>query len=228
MVIAISMQKLDAKFAGLADSYYLAALPYLVRVMEPMNLDTLQCFALIAQYSLVTPTRTASYWIVGLASRLCQELGVTEEATIGLVSKRRPFDALEMDMRRRLFWIIASMEMGLAHSLARPSAFGASCDHVNVKFFEVVDDCFISSRGISTQCPLSNKKQFAIHFMSMRLLQAEMRRKLYLKKRLAPNDDRDPWFVAMQQKLRDWLSRTPEDAEGSGLDHTWYVRFSCK
>jgi hypothetical protein len=225
MVIAISMQKLDTKFAGLADSYYLAALPYLALAMEPMNLGTLQCFALIAQYSQVTPTRTASYWIVGSASRLCQELGISEEATIGLASGRPPFSALEIDMRRRLFWIITSMEMGLAHSLGRPSAFGASFDHIDVKLYEPLDDCFITSSGVLAQNTPSNKKCISIHFMKMRLLQAEMRRKLYLTKRLEPKDDQDPWFVTMQQKLKDWLSASPKDDEGSGLNETWYVKF---
>lgn len=70
MVIAISMQKLDTMYAGLADSYYLAALPYLEDAVRPMDLGTLQCFALIAQYSLVTPTRTAAYWVVVRRHRL--------------------------------------------------------------------------------------------------------------------------------------------------------------
>ena len=221
MVIAISMQNLDSKFAGLADSYYLAALPFLALAMEPMNLGTLQCFALIAQYSVVTPTRTASYWVVGLASRLCQELGISEEATIGLASGRPPCNALEIDMRRRLFWIITSMELGLAHSLGRPSAFGTSFDHIDVKFFECVDDCFITPFGVSAPSPPSNKKSTSIHFMKMRLLQAEIRRKLYLKKRSEPKDDQDPWFVAMQQKLKDWLSASPENDNDSGLNATW-------
>lgn len=226
MVIAISMQKLNTMFAGLADSYYLAALPYLAPAMKPMNLGTLQCFALIAQYSLVTPTRTASYWVVGLATRLCQELGISEEATIGLGSGRQPFNALEIDMRRRLFWIITSMEMGLAHSLGRPSALGTSSDHIDVKFFEPVDDCFITSSGITAHVLPSNKKYVSIHFIKMRLLQAEMRRKLYLKKRPEPKDDQDQWFVTVQQKLKDWLSASPKDDTGSGLTGTWSVRFS--
>ena len=78
MVIAISMQKLSAEYAGLADSYYLAALPFLEASLKRMDLGSLQCFALIAQYSLVTPTRTASYWVVGAAVKLAQEMGLTE------------------------------------------------------------------------------------------------------------------------------------------------------
>ena len=223
MVIAISMQKLDTFYAGLADSYYLAALPYLERAVSLMNLQTLQCFILIAQYSMVTPTRTASYWVVGLATRLCQELGITEEA--GIVQQNVPteLDAIEIDMRRRLFWIITSMEFGLAHGLGRPSAFGTGPDRIDVQFFEAVDDCFITENGVVPGSPVSRKKQIAIHFFKMRLHQAEIRRTLYLKKRTEPQDDQDPWFRSMEATLKAWLASCPKDDEGSGLSETWFV-----
>ena len=47
MVIAISLQKMDTQYAGLADSYYLAALKYFEAAIKPMNLKTLQCFGLV-------------------------------------------------------------------------------------------------------------------------------------------------------------------------------------
>ena len=223
MVIAISMQKLDTIHAGLADSYYLAALPFLEGAIKPMNLETLQCFVLMGQYSLVTPTRTAAYWVVGLAVKLCQELGITEEATIAPVVNQQPkFSALEIDMRRRMFWIVTSMEFGLAHSLGRPSAFGTTFDHINVRWFELVDDRFITNSGVAHGCPRTIKKCIAKHFFEMRLLQAEIRRKLYLKKRSKPRSDQDPWFKATQAKLHNWLVSGPTDDEDSGLSETWF------
>lgn len=221
MVIAISMQKYDAQFAGLADSYYLAALPFLEECVNRMDVGTVQCFALIAQYSLVTPTRTASYWVVGLAARVCQELGMADEATIAFDAAGARYNALEIDMRRRLFWVITSMEFGLAHSLGRPSAFGTTFDHINVQFFEPVDDHNITPNGVRAGSRPIMKKQIAIHFFKMRLLQAEIRRKLYLKKRDDPKDDRDPWFIEMQAKLDRWMRDCPKDDEGSGLSEKW-------
>jgi hypothetical protein len=222
MVIAISMQKLDPRYAGLADGYYLAALPFLEDAVRRMNLETLQCFALIAQYSMVTPTRTASYWIVGFATRLCQQLGITDEATVAHVGEK-PLDPLEVDMRRRLFWIITSMEFGLAHSLGRPSAFGTGPDYINVGFFEAVDDRYITSSGVLPDSPQCIKKLISIHFFKMRLLQAEIRRKLYLRKRSEPQSDQDPWFRAMEEKLNEWRATVPQNDEGSGLSETWFA-----
>ncbi len=221
MVIAISIQKMDAHFAGLADSFYLAALSHLEGAVRPMNLGTLQSFALIAQYSLVTPTRTASYWVVGLATKLCQELGITEEKTIAVDRDGNRLNPLNVDMRRRLFWIITSMEYGLSHSLGRPNAFGTTWDHIDVEFFETVDDQYITPMGVSPDSPKSMKKRIAIHFLKMRLLQSEMRRKLYLKKRDQPRDDQDPWFKEMEAKLEEWRALSPRNDEGSGLNETW-------
>lgn len=221
LVIAVSMQKVSTQYAGLADSYYLAALPFLDDCIRRMDISTLQCFTLVAQYSLLTPTRTAAYWVVGVAVKLCQDLGLTDETTIMKSSTGRPLNFLEMDMRRRLFWIVTSMEYGLSHSLGRPSAFCVSHDHINVKFFETVDDRYITPDGILPGSQPIMKKCIAIHFFKMRLLQAEIRRTLYLQKRDTPVDDQDPWFHRMLDKLDGWVASCPQNDEGSGLSESW-------
>ena len=222
IVIAISLQKLDTQYAGLADSYYLAALGYLENTLRARNLGTLQCLALIAQYSMTTPTRTAAYWVVGLAAKLCQELRMTDEATIGLDEHGQPLDAIQTDLRRRLFWIITSLELGLAHSLGRPSTFGTTHDHINVKPFLEVDDRYITLAGVRPGSPISPKKRLAMHFMRMRLLQLEIRRTLYMKKRPSPTDDSDPWFTQMEEKIWAWMAACPRGDEGTGPGETWY------
>ena len=224
IVLSVSMQKLDSVYAGLADSYYLAAMPHLEESIRRKDIGTLQCLALIAQYSMVTPTRAASYWVVGLASKLCHELGLTQEATITSLSHKSSDspNALEVDMRRRLFWIIFSMETGLAHSLGRPSAFACTFDYVDVKPFAPVDDEYIRGEGIVPGCPRSMKKRVAVHFLSMRFLQLEIRRKLFMEKKPIPKNDQDPWFYAMEQKLRKWMDTAPREESGSGLDEVWF------
>jgi hypothetical protein len=223
MVLAISMQKLDTQYAGLADSYYLAAMAHVEACIRPKDLKTLQCLVLIAQYSLLTPTRTAIYYIVGLATRLCQQLGLTEEKTIIQGVSMGLVDTLQLDMRRRLSWIVLSMEFGLSHSLGRPNGFATGQDHVDVTFFESVDDNLITPSGVLPGPP-AEKKLMSIHFFKMRLLQAEIRRMLYQGKRSDPKDDQDPWFAAMERKLHDWFDAAPENPSWSKL---WYVSAVC-
>lgn len=55
MIIAIGLQRLDTKYAGAADSYYLGALTYFEALVRKSSLETLKSFVLIGQYSLLTP-----------------------------------------------------------------------------------------------------------------------------------------------------------------------------
>lgn len=114
------------------------------------------------------------------------------------------------------------MEYGLSHSLGRPSAMSIGPDHIDVQFFAPVDDAFITAEGILAGDP-SPKKLIAIHFFRMRLLQAEIRRKLYQKKRDRPKDDSDPWFAQMEAKTEHWRTSSPYNAEGSGHSNDWSV-----
>ena len=223
MVIAISMQKMSTEYAGLADSYYLAALPYLEPTLKRMDIRALQCLVLIASYSMLTPTRTAAYWVVGTAAKLCQDLGLTEEVTVTKSPCGKPLNPLEIDMRRRLFWIVISMELGLSHSLGRCNSYSVSHNHFNVKFFELVDDRYITAEGVTQGAKPVLAKCIAVHFFKMRLLQLEARRTLYLNRRETPVDDQDPWFSQMLAKIDHWMSTCPKKDDGSGLNVKWYV-----
>jgi hypothetical protein len=221
MVIAISLQRMDTQYAGLADSYYLAALKYFEAAIKPMNLKTLQCFSLVAGYSLLTPTRTAVYYIIGLGVRLCQALGLHEEKTITRGPGGRQADPLEIDMRRRLFWTILTMDYGLSHSLGRPSHFATRREHIDVNFGQLVDDVFISRECIKPAPQASLKKWIGIHFYRMRLLQLEIRKMLYQRKKPEPKNDQHPWFTDMLAKIEAWRDTSPEMDGGSGLNKVW-------
>jgi hypothetical protein len=215
---------LDTQYAGLADSYYLAALQHLGPVVQPMDLKTLQCFALMAEYSLLTPTRTAIYYVVGIAVRLAQALGLNDEKTITRGRVNDKADFLEIDMRRRVFWCIMVMEYGLSHSLGRPAILATGLDHLDVSWFETCDDKYITPEGIDPAAERPTlKKWIAIHFFKMRLLQLEIRRKLYQRKRPAPKDDNDPWFKYMDAKLTGWRDAAPSQDHGHGLNKVWFI-----
>lgn len=207
MVFAISLQKMDPQYAGLADSYYLAAMEHFEQVSRPKDLKSLQSLALIGQYSLLTPTRTAVYYMVGMATRVCQAEGLTDEKTIGAGNL---LDPLTLDMRRRLAYIITSMEAGLAHSMGRPNGFSKADDRMDVEPFATVDDEYITADGIG-QGPPSENKLVALHFFKMRMEQAEIRRVLYEKKREEPRDESHPWFAKMERDIQNWIDSSPQN-----------------
>ncbi|KAK5990735.1 Transcriptional activator acu-15-like protein [Cladobotryum mycophilum] len=206
MVIAVSLQKLDTQYAGLADGYYMAAMQCVEDVIRPKDTKTLQCLVLIGQYSMLTPTRTPVYYVIGLATRICQQEGLTDEKTIAGFN----LDPQTIDMRRRLAWIVATMEFGLAYYMGRPSAFATSNEKMAVDFFAPVEDANITPNGIQ-HGPSSKRKLVTIHFYKMRDSQVDIRRTLYEKKRPEPRSDLHPWFESMEKRLKDWLDTSPED-----------------
>ena len=216
MVIAISLHKVDTQYAGLADSYYLAAMLHFQDVVGPKDLKALQCLILIAQYSLLTPTRTPIYYVIGLAVKICQQEGFTDESTIATGYN---VDPLTVDMRRRLVWIVNAMELGLAHTMGRPNFFAKGEDRLDVNLFALVDDEYITENGIEPGPP-SERKQTAVHFYKMRVCQAEIRRSLYERKTSQPRTDLHPWFEQMERKIQDWLDSTPENPSWA---KAWYV-----
>lgn len=228
MIYAIGLQRMDTQFAGLGDSAYLAAMQYFEAVVKPMDLHTLQCFVLIGEYSLLTPTRTAVFYVIGMAVRLAQALGLTDESTIVYDENGQERDFLDIDLRRKAFWAITTMDYGLAHSLGRPSIMSTGRERENVNFFAPYDDKDITKTGVAAHALPSTRKWIAIHFYEMRLLQLEIRRKLYQKRRPTPQSDDDPWFTAMQMKLDQWMSANPGTEEGevdglsSGFNNTWF------
>ncbi|KAF4461339.1 purine utilization positive regulator [Fusarium albosuccineum] len=206
MVIAISLQKLDTQYAGLADSYYLAAMQFFEDVVRPKDLKTLQCLVLLGQYSLLTPTRTPIYYVIGLATRICQQEGLANEKTI---TQGYDSDAKTIDMRRRILWTVAAMEYGLAHSMGRPNSFATGDDRLHVDFFAAVDDENITDQGINPGPP-SDRKLVAIHFYKMRMCQAEIRRALYEKKKPEPKNDSHPWYARVEEMNKEWLDTSPQ------------------
>lgn len=206
MVIAIGLQKLGSGYAGLADSYYLSAMQLFEAVVRPKDLKTVQCLVLIGLYSLLTPTRTPIYFVIGLATRICQQEGLASEKTISTGYNLNP---KIIDMRRRLIWTVAAMEYGLAHSMGRPNSFAKGNDRMDVEFFSTANDENITDEGIKPG-PTNERKLVAIHFYKMRMCQAEIRRALYEKKRPEPKDDTHPWYGKVEKLNRDWLDASPE------------------
>lgn len=217
MVVAISLQKPGTLYAGLADSYYLAAMQKFEDVLQTKDLKTLQCLVLLGQYSLLTPTRIPIYYVIGLATRICQQEGLASEKTINTPPYN--LNPKVIDMRRRLIWTVAAMEYGLAHSMGRPNSFATGDDRLDVDFFATVDDEYITDQGIQPGPP-SERKLVAIHFYKMRMCQAEIRRVLYEKKKDDPKNDQHPWFGRVERMNQDWLDNSPTSPSWC---KSWYV-----
>jgi len=76
----------------------------------------LQAILLLVWYSLLNPDKGSIWFLVGLATRTCVDLGFHNEHN----AQVEQLDALEIDMRRRLFWCTYKMDRLMSQSLGRP------------------------------------------------------------------------------------------------------------
>ncbi|GAM83812.1 hypothetical protein ANO11243_018020 [Dothideomycetidae sp. 11243] len=109
-----------------AVSHNTRAMRELDRVLAQGPVEQLQAVLLMCQYRSSSPIRdnSASMWhLVGVAARLCIELGLHREAGYPLdpaVAGRAAFE--EQEVRRRCFWTLVSMDRIVSILLGRPFA----------------------------------------------------------------------------------------------------------
>jgi hypothetical protein len=77
---------------------------------------SLQAILLLVWYSLLNPEKGSIWFLVGLATRTCVDMGYHNEHNVQVDQ----LDALELDMRRRLFWCTYKMDRLMSGALGRP------------------------------------------------------------------------------------------------------------
>jgi hypothetical protein len=84
---------------------------------------------LLVWYSLLNPDKGSIWFLVGLATRTCVDLGFHNEHN----AQVEQLDALELDMRRRLFWCAYKMDRLMSQSLGRPPSIPDGFINVSVR-----------------------------------------------------------------------------------------------
>ena len=133
MVLAIataSVYKYDWQMLPSAESHHARAMQELDHVLSHGGLESLQAILLLCQYRQGSSIKdnSASMWhLVGIAARICLELGLHRESAYPL-KWNRDFDqaAIEryhqQEVSRRSFWCLIAMDRVTSNILGRPLA----------------------------------------------------------------------------------------------------------
>lgn len=103
----------------------------------------LQAILLLIWYSLLNPEKGSIWYLVGLATRTCVDMGYHNEHNLNVQIDK--LDALELDMRRRLFYCTYKMDRLLSQALGRPVSIPDGFINVPVSFYSSL------TRNISTR-----------------------------------------------------------------------------
>jgi len=181
----------------------------------------LQAILLLVWYSLLNPNKGSIWFLIGLATRSCVDLGFHNEQNAPVES----LDTLELDMRRRLFWCTYKMDRLLSISLGRPPSIpdGFICVPVSLRdplcaaADKQLPSCLHDVDIHANQWgPLSGEncsyKAVFIHTTKLRQLQSEILDQTYGIYRAdgTPRHPSQDWFDDCFERLKTWLSTVPE------------------
>ncbi|CAJ2506908.1 Uu.00g080940.m01.CDS01 [Anthostomella pinea] len=111
---AVLLQLTDKHTSSPPESYYMTALQHIFAARESRTTQNIEAMGILVLYHLRSASSHGIWYMIGLAMRTCIDLG--------LHSKRNEsnLDPFAIQMRRRLFWSIYSLERTIAISLGRP------------------------------------------------------------------------------------------------------------
>ncbi|KIW84273.1 hypothetical protein Z517_03523 [Fonsecaea pedrosoi CBS 271.37] len=215
MVIAISLSCLsrsNSHTAALAESYAKNALLDLPVILQRKDTQALQCTLLLLLYSLLTQTKTPTWYISGLCTRMCVDLGLHSESSILSQDPDFQTDTEDrvIDTKRRLFWVTYSFDRTLSTILGRP--FTLPEETIDVKY-----PCSTISIG---------KREQVVHWLRLQRIQSQMVLKLYGPTKTHHQGNEGglhTWAGEISASLEDWL-QTSRRLENDDLqDSDWWT-----
>lgn len=186
-----------------SEAFHAEALKHLDAVFEAQSYIGLQAILLLVWYSLLNPDKGSIWFLVGLASRTCVDLGFHNEHN----SQAESLDNLEIDMRRRLFWITYKMDRLLAQSLGRPPSIPDGFIHVPMPALQHDVDIHAGQSVNLVGEPCAYKAVF-VHTVKLRELQSEILSNTYGVNGMPK--PKPEWFDDMFERLKNWLASSPE------------------
>ncbi|KAK9239548.1 fungal-specific transcription factor domain-containing protein [Lipomyces kononenkoae] len=233
--VAVHQQQYPAL---LCESYHAAAMKHIEPVFaSPDRLESLQGILLLGLYSIMRPAVPGVWYVLGVALRLCVDLGLHVEGGVktwsgtnitpkngqGPIKEGDAFDARTLDLRRRLFWCTYAMDRQVCVYLGRP--FGIADNSIKVPFPSDLDDVFITSEGIMKppEDTPPSYKQVAVHIFQIRRLQSEIQTILYeraeLPRRFATLKE---WQTNMARRLEEWNNTAPKSSKDMNCNFNLY------
>ncbi|KAJ5273287.1 hypothetical protein N7478_008412 [Penicillium angulare] len=215
MIVAIStshVQKLHWQSLPEAEMYQAKGISKLGDILSLGGLEALQAILLLCQYWLTSSTQetSASLWhMVGVAARMCFEMGLHREQGYGY---RENFDVAQQSISaisRRCFWCLLAMDRVLSITLGRPLAI--NIEDVNLALPDCEAAQFPSLTERSEMISTENRQRIAafVHITRYRIICGKIMTSLHqgchdIDEALALNIQAD-----LFNELERWRLQTP-------------------
>ncbi|KAJ5814915.1 hypothetical protein N7474_006692 [Penicillium riverlandense] len=179
------------------------ALRYSEDVLRPGSISGIQSILLLAQYSLVDPGHFRSWYLVGMAVRVMVDLGLHQDPPAEVLS-----NSDRLDIRRRVFHCIYSLDRGMSAALGRTFSFSDAS--VNVELMSASTE----GRSPADESPFFLRSPVpALHIVKIRQILSNGYQEMYCSGR-----DPSPQPLVMTwtlcSRVRDWYHQRPKNAPG--------------
>ncbi|KAJ9657568.1 hypothetical protein H2198_004214 [Neophaeococcomyces mojaviensis] len=161
----------------------------------PSDLAGIQITLLVLQYAAINPRQANVWMLTGTVMRSCLELGLHREPP-----DQCNYDALTLDLRRRVFWSAYCFDRAICSALQRPLSIPD--ETIDVQYPSTLDDRYIHPHGIDTSGP--ETKAYVIRWIQFRRLQSRMTEVHFQGKPLDAGQTWDEWLDDMERLLRSW------------------------
>ncbi|CUM55642.1 unnamed protein product [Debaryomyces tyrocola] len=220
MAFAISCSVHHLQYhSNISNSFKIAANRYFeIASSSEDKLESLQSILLLTLYSLMRPTVPGVWYVLGLALRVCVDLGLHKEPSI---QNSNSIDFFTQDKRRRLFWCTYALDRQICFYLGRP--IGIPEESIDTPFPSVLDDSFIGNNN-SKDPPLLKSdsptyKSISLAFFEMRRIQSEVQKVLYEDSDIPRNfSDLHEWKLDIIEKLKNWKLHLPKTERDMNCD----------
>lgn len=221
MVFAISCSVHHLQYhSNISNSFKIAANRYFETTSSSEDkLESLQSILLLTLYSLMRPTVPGVWYVLGLALRVCVDLGLHKETSI---QNSNSIDYFTQDKRRRLFWCTYALDRQICFYLGRP--VGIPEESIGTPFPSALDDSLIDNNNNSKNPPLLKNdsptyKSVSLAFIEMRRIQGEVQKVLYEDSDIPRNfPDLLEWKLNIIEKLKNWKLHLPKTERDMNCD----------
>lgn len=197
------------------ESLYVSALRYVSSAREASPIHNVEAMVLLILYHFRSESYYGLWHMTGLAMRTVTDLGLHRHAS---TRDLPPFIA---QLRRRLFWVVYTLEGILASTLGRPISL-ADCD-IDQPLPLSIDDDDSTGGGAFETVPEPGKEAYpytnmtqAIMLFQLRRLESRVQRTIYRVDR--PMTSRYPKLQRLYSDLQAWHTNIPPAVKVSELD----------
>ncbi|KAK9447749.1 fungal-specific transcription factor domain-containing protein [Limtongia smithiae] len=178
-IAASTVQKYDWNQLATPESHAARGLTKLNTVLCFNGRKPLIAILMLSVYALIHDTSASVWHLVGIAVRLCIELGLHREEVL---VKGGYF---EIEMRRRCFWCVFALDRMVSVTLGRPLALGDSeidiplpTAHTDECLWTATSNCDSFTSPAQCDCPSTSP---FIHILGLRDVSGKILRGLYSK-----------------------------------------------